>query len=1327
MFCPSCNYNITGRVTSSYCPSCGALLIKNSQSLERDQVITQDWNLANQIADYIILGKAFAYVKKEIFDQPGLAWTKHFFGKSVLHSQVLSLLGPEQLILPAVSIQPVSVPKLRLASITSDKAIYREKKDDVHLLLLDPVNPDTDAQIEVFSNSTEFSRHSIRFNSAGAATLLLKDLPSGSYEVKFRNAPKEEPACSFTVAEYRLAPLVASLTDRRLEGDKLTVKIRLEAFGVSVNGAVQLELTDRGRRVAINKAEALEGNLETSFTLSGEGPHSINVQLVSDPSRTATIPIVGSRATERKQTPFSFLGTTVYGSLMPGENSQQVRGIFLEEATISNAPFRLERVDSAQARLIASTRAESVCVVAIDHTFPSPRSGAVNPNTATHPANEDEIYRFAEKIFNDGKYAQARVMFEEKRATLSSPHPNYAYYIACCYAREGDCRKAVAALRLAIEDGWIDFAHMINDDDLANLRDYPPYEMLKTGGRKQFNFEMLTSGDVIEIDIPAPTAILAIGAYIEGKAWEGWAAVVSPSEIMPKIKLPEVCRPSSEIKIEVELESDSNSAVYLIVKDARLLSSDTASSRLAGQIKELVEKTSQKLMLGNPEDKLRNYISQPMLASIPMPTAMRSIAPVQTLGLTPMPMMPVPASAPGAGAIPVAEAFLESTTIGAAPVTAGKSSFPTGSLKKAMPSVSKSESSQDSEGQGTSSSKPTTVEDPEVLFADLVEVKNGLASITLELGDAFADYIVEAFAISGLDWASSETRFRAEKEVFADLDIPLFVHPSDTAIGRVHLGSTSGQIQVIVTCDKKPVQLVYDGRSLDQKELINASRAEVSFLAVAGDYEVMAEDPINKRVDYVAKRINIPGKFKYLSKALCFVREGEKISLEPNSDVIGLRVMPSLDKPFQALVDATSNYGHACCEQTAAIMLSACAMYSFAGADIKRRSQAEGIIIAGVRREKSMWLKGRGFKMYPESSNQPNDYYGPKAARYLWNLSLLREIGRPSPALAKAIEEGLEMAKDASAAYKLDWPPKNPNTCEEAYAAVRFSSNAKEQALKIVRKYADNSKTQLAPVNDHYYGGSVGRRAEASFAAATLFRAGMGSDHINALALTNKVVKDLGENGRLYSTLDSVAAIALMSELQAAKVVSGSGKLEINASRVSRSEAITTTDKIESINVIEGVIPVEITRIIEEDWSSFNSTIPIKVSVEKDGRAQRQINVGDAISLKVKLNEGYKVGDLLWVCLPEALSRIVGGGQVKKFSIDFEGKDEVVVSLAATSITVNKEGAVSPQHFAVCLRNMFEEERGANPGLLEITVAPSGSSGNSILGRALVAFRNMFS
>ena len=60
-----------------------------------------------------------------------------------------------------------------------------------------------------------------------------------------------------------------------------------------------------GKRVRTETGIARErvtpsgGKARTAFKLTGEGPHVVNVQLVTDPGRTASIPIVGSRAADR--------------------------------------------------------------------------------------------------------------------------------------------------------------------------------------------------------------------------------------------------------------------------------------------------------------------------------------------------------------------------------------------------------------------------------------------------------------------------------------------------------------------------------------------------------------------------------------------------------------------------------------------------------------------------------------------------------------------------------------------------------------------------------------------------------------------------------------------------------------------------------------------------------------------------------------------------------------------------------------------------------------------------------------------------------------------
>ncbi|MBX9692432.1 MAG: general secretion pathway protein GspE, partial [Cyanobacteria bacterium] len=204
------------------------------------------------------------------------------------------------------------------------------------------------------------------------------------------------------------------------------------------------------------------------------------------------------------------------------------------------------------------------------------------------------------------------------------------------------------------------------------------------------------------------------------------------------------------------------------------------------------------------------------------------------------------------------------------------------------------------------------------------------------------------------------------------------------------------------------------------------------------------------------------------------------------------------------------------------------------------------------------------------------------------------------------------------------------------------------------------------------------------------------------LALANTVISDFNEQGRLYSTADSVAAIALMSELNAAGILEGGGVIEINGSSMVYAEAVNCTEPIRSVKVVDGIATVLIDRIVENDWNSYASNVPLRVSLEKNGKHTRKLTAGDAVELVVQLEEGYKMGDLLWIALPDALSRIFGGGQVKLFSLDFQGLSELRVSLAVTGTTAGADGD-GEQSLALCVRNMFDEERAGSPGLIAIS------------------------
>lgn len=617
------------------------------------------------------------------------------------------------------------------------------------------------------------------------------------------------------------------------------------------------------------------------------------------------------------------------------------------------------------------------------------------------------------------------------------------------------------------------------------------------------------------------------------------------------------------------------------------------------------------------------------------------------------------------------------------------------------------------------------VEEPEVLFAGLIEAKDGKASLTVKLGDAFTDYLVEAFVLSGSSWAAAEARFRAEKDPFINLELPAFLHPEDTAIGRIIVGASSAHAQLVVTRDGQEIL----------REVLTEKRAEMSFLASPGIYEASIEDLSNHKSDRAQKIVDVPGKLRRVAKRVRFLAPGESISRVDDPTIVSLKVLPGLEKPFTALCDATADYGHACCEQTAAKMLSACAMFTFSENDPNRQARAESIIIAGVRREQSMWLRGRGFKMYPESANTPDTYWGPKAARYLFHLDMLKSLTR-SPALLSAIQDGLAMAQDTARAYGLEWPPAHGKSCEDAYGVVRFSQDAaaKERALGAVRQYVQRGAN---PSPNQYAHGAVYWRTEAAYASAALFRGGNPNDRMSALTLANAVIKSIGPNGGLYSTADSAAAIALMSELRAAKVVGGTAKVDIDGKRYFGNEALEA-DSFQSVTSVEGVTAIEVGQMVEEDWSTFASQVPLLISLEKNGRPVRKVMAGDSLELKVVLEQGYQLGDLLWVCLPDALSRVIGGGQVKRFSLDFAGQRELRVPLAATGVTVDASGGEGKQRFALCVRNMFEEERAGNPGLLEVTVAaggqdPSGGpqgqnpqGGGSRFGRIFSGLKGLF-
>jgi len=191
--------------------------------------------------------------------------------------------------------------------------------------------------------------------------------------------------------------------------------------------------------------------------------------------------------------------------------------------------------------------------------------------------------------------------------------------------------------------------------------------------------------------------------------------------------------------------------------------------------------------------------------------------------------------------------------------------------------------------------------------------------------------------------------------------------------------------------------------------------------------------------------------------------------------------------------------------------------------------------------------------------------------------------------------------------------------------------------------------------------------------------------------------------------------------------------LKLNGKQITLAEALESTDPIESVACLTGVLTVEETAELVEDWNTFQSVLNVEVALEKDGRSAQVFKVGDAVDLVIRVPR-YEPCLVAHICLPDGLARVVGGGQVKHFVLDFAEKTELRVPLAVVGPTMlpaeieasgngskaqpwvfqQIAGALSgaraknvpAQHWAVLVRNMFKEEQAGNPGLLEVRIVP---------------------
>jgi len=741
------------------------------------------------------------------------------------------------------------------------------------------------------------------------------------------------------------------------------------------------------------------------------------------------------------------------------------------------------------------------------------------------------------------------------------------------------------------------------------------------GTSNEHIYERVNAGDHLRLPVPTPYGVVLVGAFIDGAAWEGWCAVLRPVELDLACMAPQEAKPGSRVTITLKTGiHDRVIPVQLIVKDQRLTAPSDPAVELAACIKKNLSTWREQAFTGKVERTLASAQASPFLPP-PMFRMMAASSPM------------VPPSAPVAtSAMPVAR---QARFGFASPVPRQAAALE--ALAQGVPGATTP--------AGTASSgktaMPTTLAQvrlqfAEVVYNQLVQVQ-GEAHVEVTLGDSMTRYSIEAFALSAepLDWQRAETTINAVQSVYGELTVSPFVRAGDPVMGRLDVGAASGSAMVEVQHNDTPVPLFYESGEAITAGLPIPSGSVLRFPLKPGTITAIVRDARKGGLDVSERYISEPGRLRHVTRSLRILTPGDEVTLR-TEQALELRPLPGLERPFQLFVEEACQYPYGCVEQTSCKLLAMLTGYITNMGKTESASSYETAIIAWHKRLQSMYLPGSGFCLYPPTDSQsrkPDTHYAPLATKRLLAFPEADSAGIKQEALREILANIQLMAQDAAKYYKIEYPPKKIDDCYSAYLVVnaaKASAQDKERAINFVLKHLtmkDNQASVVVSPRDQahrFYGAMVAQRAETAYAAAVLLQAG---DLNRAIAATNYVTSQFNANGILYSTVDTAAGLALLLSLRKAGIATDAtgGRVVLNGEEMTLQQAIQHEGKVESLRCLDGMVLAQVTKEIQEDWSTLKRELPVTVRLEKKGQAQQHFTVGDEIDLVIKV-QNYEPG-----------------------------------------------------------------------------------------------------
>ena len=433
------------------------------------------------------------------------------------------------------------------------------------------------------------------------------------------------------------------------------------------------------------------------------------------------------------------------------------------------------------------------------------------------------------------------------------------------------------------------------------------------GTREESLHEQLKANDTIRLPIPSPYGIVLLGALIDGKAWEGWCAVLRPSDLQLQCQAPKEAKPGARITVTLKTAvTERVVPVQLIVKDQRLIAPSDPQVELAACIKKNLGTWSEQTETGEVEQQLSQLPQSPMpfrsrayAASTPMSTAI----PPQSLSAGPFYQVGAFAQPTTAPQPPPAPRFAATARSQVAPADATFMGLPKGMTARDL-----IEAAQQEQRQTATRPSPTPaltkvrVQFPEIIYNNILRLQ-GEAKVTVTLGDSMTRYSIEAFALSPetLDWQRAETSLEAVQPVYGELTVSPFVFPGDPVMGRLDVGAASGQALVEVRHDGETLPVFLADGTAVTPDLPIPSGSVVRFPVHPGAITATVRDARTGEADVSERYVTEPGKLRHIMRRLRLLTPGDEATLR-EAHVLELKPMPGLERPFQFFVEGAAKY-----------------------------------------------------------------------------------------------------------------------------------------------------------------------------------------------------------------------------------------------------------------------------------------------------------------------------------------------------------------------------------------------------------------------------------